>query len=136
MKNEIKRLGDAELEIMQVIWSAEKPIMAARILELLQEKRKWALSTLMTSLARLAEKGFVFCDRTHRNNQYTALISEEDYKRKESKNFLERLYGNSLQGLVATLYHDKSISEEDIIELRSFLDKLEKGEDGCRNRFF
>ena len=85
MKNEIKRLGDAELEIMQVIWSAEKPIMAARILELLQEKRKWALSTLMTSLARLAEKGFVFCDRTHRNNQYTALISEEDYKRKESK---------------------------------------------------
>lgn len=128
MKKEIKRLGDAELEIMQAIWSEGKPVMASRILELLQGKRKWALSTLMTSLARLVDKGFVLCDRTYRNNQYTALISEEEYKRKESKNFLERLYGNSLQGLVATLYNDKSIDEEDISELRRFLDELEKEE--------
>ncbi len=131
MKNEIKRLGDAELEIMQAIWSEDAPVTASRILELLQGKRKWALSTLMTALARLVDKGFILCDRTGRHNQYSARIGEETYKRRESKNFLQRFYGNSLRGLVATLYSDKSIDEADLCELRRFLDELEKGENGC-----
>ena len=131
MKPKIKRLGDAELEIMQVVWSQGAPITASKILTLLQGKRKWALSTLMTSLSRLTDKGFIFCDRTSRNNQYSAIISEETYKRIESRSFLQRLYGNSIQGLVATLYDDKSISEEDLAELRQFLDELEHGGKPC-----
>lgn len=44
------------------------------------------------------------CDRTFRNNLYSPLIQEEAYKVHESKSFLQKLYGNSLQGLVTTLY--------------------------------
>ena len=48
-----KRLGEAELEIMQILWSAQAPLTARQILQQLGDHRTWALSTLMTALSRL-----------------------------------------------------------------------------------
>lgn len=126
MSNVQKKLGEAELEIMQVIWNSKNPVTSNYILKELQGKRKWQLSTLMTSLSRLSDKGFVICDRSTGTNLYSFLISENDYKAKESKNFLEKLYNNSIQNLVATLYGNKVIKASDIQELRGFLDKMEE----------
>lgn len=125
MNKIVKKLGEAELEIMQVIWKADAPITSSFILKELQERRKWQLSTLMTSLSRLVDKGFISCDRTTGNNLYSSIISENDFKAKESKNFLEKLYNNSIQNMVATLYSNKAINESDMNELRKFLDDLE-----------
>lgn len=124
--NNIKRLGDAELEIMLAIWSSHDKVTSAYVLKHLQGKRKWALSTVMTSLARLCNKGFLTCDRTTGNNLYFPLISEEEYKAKESQSFLEKMYDNSFQKLVTNLYENKVIENTDLEELRSFIDNLEK----------
>lgn len=126
--NEIKRLGDAELEIMLAIWNSKNQVTSTYVLEHLQKKRRWALSTVMTSLSRLCEKGFLTCDRTTGSNLYLPLISEEEYKAKESQSFLEKMYGNSFQKLVTNLYDHKIIENTDLEELRRFIDKLEKGE--------
>ena len=53
------------------------------------------------------------------------MILEEEYKAKASSHFLEKLYNNSIQNMIATLYNNKTIKNSDIEELRSFLDKLE-----------
>ena len=45
MENIQKKLGEAELEIMQVIWNSEPPLTSNYILKELQERRKWQLST-------------------------------------------------------------------------------------------
>lgn len=126
MNNNIKKLGEAELEIMQVIWNSKNPVTSNYILNELKEHRKWQLSTLMTSLKRLSDKGFASCDRSTGNNLYTFLISENEYKTNESKNFLKKLYNNSIQNMVATLYNNKAVKSSDIKELRDFLDKLEE----------
>lgn len=123
-----KKLGEAELEIMQVIWSSKNPVTSNFILKELQGRRKWKLSTLMTSLTRLSDKGFVACDRSTGSNLYTSLISENDYRTGASRHFLETLYNNSIQNMVATLYHSKAIEESDLKELRDFLDQLEEDE--------
>lgn len=125
MDNTQKKLGEAELEIMQVIWSSEAPVPSNYILKELQERRKWQLSTLMTSLARLCGKGFVSCDRSTGSNLYSPVIPEHAYKAGTSRRFLEKLYHNSIQDLVATLYSDRAIGDSDIAELRAFLDRLE-----------
>ncbi len=121
----MKNLGEAELEIMQVIWKAKTPITSNFILKELQDQRKWKLSTLMTSLSRLSDKGFISCDRSTGSNLYVSIISENDYKTKEGKHFLEKLYNNSIQNLVATLYSNKAIKNSDIEELKEFLDNFE-----------
>ena len=104
-----KKLGEAELEIMQVIWNSEVPVTSNYILKELQGRRQWQLSTLMTSLTRLADKGFVCCDRSTGSNLYTSVISENAYKAGASRHFLEKLYNNSIQNMIATLYSDKAI---------------------------
>lgn len=125
-----KKLGEAELEIMQVIWSSTAQVTSNQILKALQGRRKWQLSTLMTSLARLSDKGFVSCDRSTGTNLYTALIPENEYKAGASRHFLEKLYNNSLQNMIATLYSDKAIKASDVEELRSFLDQLDSEHSG------
>lgn len=125
MANTRKKLGEAELEIMQVVWDSGTPVTSSYILKELQGLRKWQLSTLMTSLARLADKGFIHCDRSSGSNLYTSLISEDEYKTGASKHFLEKLYNNSIQNMIATLYSSREIKNSDLEELREFLDKLE-----------
>ncbi len=128
MNKSVKTLGEAELQIMQVIWSAKEPVPSNYILNELQEKRKWQLSTLMTSLNRLVDKEFLICDRNTGKNLYSAIISENDYKAKESQSFLKKLYDNSVQNLITTLYTNKMMKNVDIDELRKFLDELEENE--------
>lgn len=125
MGNALKKLGEAELEIMQVIWDSENPVTSNFILKELQERRNWKLSTLMTSLARLTDKGFISCDRSTGRNLYTSIISENEYKTGASKHFLEKLYNNSIQNMITALYNNKEIKNSDIEELRKFLDRLE-----------
>lgn len=124
----MKKLGDTELEIMKVLWKQDKPATSGEILEDLEGCVDWKLSSLMTALNRLADKGFVSCDRSTRTNYYEAIISEQDYVTKEGENFLEKLFSGSMQKFVTNLYDSKSITDKDIRELREWIDSLE-GED-------
>lgn len=123
-----KNLGEAKLEIMQVIWDSAQPVTSNYILKELRGRRKWQLSTLMTSLARLADKGFVSCDRSTGSNLYTSVIAEDEYKAGASRHFLEKLYNNSIQNMIAALYNSQEMKSSDIEELRNFLDQLEEEE--------
>lgn len=125
MNQNLKKLGEAELEIMQVIWGGEGRMTSNSILKELHGKRSWQLSTLMTSLSRLCEKGYLVCEKSSGTNLYFAAVSENDYKVGASGSFLKKLYGNSVSSLVATLYKNRMLNSEDVKELREYLDKLE-----------
>lgn len=129
MTDTIKKLGEAELEIMQVMWDAGEAVSSNYILKQLKGRRKWQLSTLMTSLSRLADKGFVRCDRSTGSNLYSFLIPEKEYKAGASRHFLERLYDNSIQNMIACLYDSREIKRSDVKELREFLDQIEAEHD-------
>ena len=97
-----------------------------QLLDEIGDTRNWKLASLMTVLARMAEKGAVYCDRTTRTNYYTALVSEEEYKLTEGTSFLEKLFHRSARDFIASLYQGKKMSSKDIQELREYLDTLEK----------
>lgn len=115
-----KRLPDAELAVMQVIWALEPPVTAAEI----QQKtvKDWKATSVLTFLSRLTDKGFLRCDKEGRQNYYTPLISRQDYLERESRSFLERLCGGSVKNLMAGLAGAGALSERDMEELREFLD--------------
>lgn len=121
----MKRLGDAELEIMLVIWEAQGPVTSSYVLAALEGKRDWKLSTLMTVLSRLVDKGFLQLNKEGRSNFYTPIVAEEDYRRSESKDVLEKLFGNNIRAMVSSLVGGKAVSEEDIHALRQYLDDIE-----------
>ncbi len=122
------RLGDGEFEVMQAIWDEKRPVTAGGILEKVREKRTWGLSTLMTVLGRLIEKGYLSVDKSSGTNIYSPLISEKDYKNKEGRSFLEKVYGNSLSAFVSALYDGGNIKNEELEELKKFIENAGKDE--------
>ena len=125
----MKKLSEAEFEIMQVLWKHDAPMTSNQLLDEMGDKRNWKLASLMTTLARMAAKGAVYCDRSTRTNYYKALVSEQEYKLAEGSSVLETLFNKSAKDFVASLYQGKQMSTKDIRELREYLDTLEnKGE--------
>ena len=91
MAAEIKRLGDAELEIMQAVWGAGEAVNSAYIQAALAGKRNWSSGALGTALNRLCEKGFLACEKRGWNNFYTPLVRQSDYRQREGRTLLEKL---------------------------------------------
>ena len=122
MREGDSRLPDAELEVMQALWSlGEYPAhtgdIAARV------NKCWKAPTLLKLLSRLEERGFVAGAKEGRTNAYTPLVAREDYLARESRSFLERLHGGSLSSLVAALYPETKLSKEDVAALERILEK-------------
>jgi predicted transcriptional regulator len=128
MKKQIRRLPDAELEIMKIIWDADVPVTSAYISEKLKGKKDWKITSILTFLARLTDKGFIECKREGKVNIYSPLITKQEYLEREGKSILEKLYNNSLTNFVASLYSSNAISEEELAELKQYIDELTKEE--------
>lgn len=119
--NNMKKLPDAEFEIMKVVWSNEPPITTNIIMEQLGKEKDWKAQTIITLLLRLVERGFVRTEKNGKERTYYPIINKEDYLKFESNDFLKRFHKNSFQSLVATLYNDKKISDKDLDELEKWL---------------
>ena len=127
MSEEIRKLPDSELEVMQAIWAcqvASQPVPVTRkeIEEKLQDTYEIALTTLLTLLTRLADKGFLQIEKVGRSAQYIPLISQQEYLASQSKRFFNKLCGGSLTAF-ATALCDSGLSKEDIAELRDLLER-------------
>ena len=121
----MKKLGDAELEIMLAVWEAGEPVPSSYVQEKLRGRRDWALPSILTSLSRLVDKGFLSCQKRGKSNWYHPLVSEKDYKAAEGRGLIDRLYGGSFTGTVASLCDGRAIDEDDLAQLRRYLDTLE-----------
>ena len=119
------KLGDAELEIMLAVWEAGEPVPSSYVQEKLRGRRDWALPSILTSLSRLVDKGFLSCQKRGKSNWYHPLVSEKDYKAAEGRGLIDRLYGGSFTGMVASLCDGRAIDEDDLAQLRRYLDTLE-----------
>lgn len=122
---ELQKLPEAELEIMMIIWEAEKSVNSEYIMEKLKGVKDWKRTTLLKLLTRLCERGYLDCRKDGKINIYTPLVREKDYLDNVSKSFFERLHKNSLTSLIASLYDSKSVSKEDLEELEKFIKEAE-----------
>lgn len=82
--SKIKRLPDAELEIMNALWDADAPLTAAELETALPGPPR-ARTTLLTLLARLEEKGCVIREKQGRGYLYTAALTRAAYLPAESR---------------------------------------------------
>ena len=124
MKEHIRRLPDAEQEVMQAIWACISPVARTDIEKILFPEHPMAMTTLLTMLTRLAEKGFISIEKQGRRSLYTPLIAQEDYLAAQSKTFFEKLCGRNISTFAAALC-DSGLTREEISELRTLLERGE-----------
>jgi len=115
--DKMKKLPDAEFDIMKVVWAHEPPITTTIIMEQLGNEKEWKIQTVVSLMLRLVERGYLRSEKHGKERTYFSLVSREDYLRFETGNFMKQYHNNSFLNLVNTLYDDKALTDEDIDEL-------------------
>lgn len=123
--NQLKRLPDAELEVMNALWAAEEALTRPELEQRMADKG-WASTTLLALLTRLEEKGFVTRRKQGRGYLYAAAVPRREYAGTEVRTALGRMFGGSAKNLVAALAETDALTEADIDELSDYLEQLKK----------
>ena len=119
-----KRITDAELDVMEVLWGADEPLTAADIAERIDPERDWTLATVKTMLSRLAAKSAISYRVEGRRFLYSPAIQRESYVGSESRRFVDKLFGGRLSPLVAHLAEGDALDDEDIAAIEAILKEL------------
>lgn len=111
----------AEMEIMQAVWQSDGPITSHEIMEKLPGKK---LTTIVTLAGRLIDKGALTSEKVGRSHahRYSAAISEDEYKRMQTHDFLSSVHKGSAKSLISALFDGDDLTKEDLAELREYID--------------
>lgn len=122
----MKKIPDAELELMMIIWDADKPVTRAEIEEKLSDDREVLPNTILSLLTRLEKRGFVKKERNGKINYYSDLVKKEPYLKEAGQGFLNRMFRGSLKNFAAALYDGEELTKEEAAELLEFLENKVK----------
>ena len=115
-------VSDAELEILECLWSADCALNANEIRSMLNQSKNWERTTVLTLINRLLKKG-VISQEKREVYYYTSCIKREEYVNEETKNFLEKFFKGSSKNLAAALVNSEALTKEDIQELRDYFNQ-------------
>ena len=120
---ENKKMSDAELEIMKIVWESGSPLLFARIMEALNEKGiTWQKNTLITLLSRLMGKGYLKANKRGRKNEYAPLVTEQEFQSVQTKTFVDKVYQGNVSGLINRLVENDMLTEAEYDELKKILE--------------
>lgn len=98
--SKIPRISRAEWQVMQVLW-AKTHCTAGEIVDHLTPRTKWNPKTIRTLLGRLVKKEAAGLKADKRPYCYYPLVREEDCVQAESRSFLQRVHGGSINMMLA-----------------------------------
>jgi len=119
----MRKLPDAEFDIMKVVWANEPPITTNIIMQQHGNGEGWKVQTAISLLLRLVERGFLRTEKNSKERTYFPMVNKEDYLKFETGNFIKQFHNNSFLNLVSTMYDDKALTDEEIDELLDWAKK-------------
>lgn len=115
------RLGAIEAQFADIIWQNE-PLSSSELVRLSLEELNWKKSTTYTVLRRLCERGIFI----NENSTIKALISREEFYSRQSEEFVEDSFKGSLPAFLAAFTKNKTLSQEEVAEIRRMIDSYEE----------
>ena len=116
------RLATVELQFANIIW-ANAPLTTRKLVEMCGEELHWQRTTTYTVLKKLGERGIFHME----DGVVTALISREDYYAAQSEKFVEETFEGSLPAFIAAFTKRKSLSSQEVAEIRRMIDEYKEG---------
>lgn len=123
-RRKLPRPTDAELEVLKVLWVLG-PSTVRQVHEAMAREKVVALNTVLTFLQIMTDKGLVTRDVSQRPQVYRAVLGERRAQRKLLDDLLERVFGGSVQKLVAAMAA-REVSQTELAAIRELLDSLEE----------
>lgn len=118
----VRRLGNLEATIMDLLWEADAPVTVRDVLAVLTDSRPLAYTTVMTVLDNLHRKGFVERTMESRAWRYRAASS----RGKASADAMREILSEAGDAEAALLMFATSVSDSESEVLRSALDRRKR----------
>jgi BlaI family transcriptional regulator, penicillinase repressor len=118
-----EQMTPLELEIMQVLWDTGPATVQQVQKEL---KRELAYTTVQTMLTVLHRKNKVKRTLKDKAYIYKPAVSRTKFTGHAVREFIDRLFGGSAEGLVINLLQEKHLTREKLAELHTLIEKEER----------
>lgn len=118
------RISNAEWEVMTIVWE-RSPLSSSAIVEALSSRNGWRSRTIRTLLDRLVKKRALRADWDGKRYLYTPRVSQDECVRRESRAFLDRVFGGEPAAMLIQFVKQTSLTPEQIRELKRILDEKE-----------
>jgi predicted transcriptional regulator len=112
------RLHDLEAAIMDVVWSKQLVSFAVSdVLAVLEKQRDIAYTTVMTTVARLYDKGLLGRERDGKRYLYSPKLTREEFLQSTAREVLEEAVGgHQAMAMLAEKVSEASAGELDDLE--------------------
>lgn len=117
---ETPKIYETEYRFCCIIWEHE-PVNSGELVRLAFRELGWKKSTTYTIIKRLCERGILKSE----DAIITSLYSKEQIQRQESREFLDKTFDGSLPAFLAAFAESKSLSAQDVVEIREMIDNYE-----------
>ena len=116
------KLGAVEARFADLIW-ANEPLKSGELVALCQQELNWKKSTTYTVLKKLCQRGLF----VNEAGVVRSLISRADHFAMQSEQFVEDTFAGSLPAFLAAFTRRKTLSPEEIAQIRQMIDSCEEG---------
>lgn len=120
------RISETEWEIMNVIWGLELATSQQVIETLLDIDSSWHPNTVKTMLNRLVKKKVLGFRKDGRTYIYRPLVPRGQCISAESTSFLDRVFGGSIEPMLAHFVQEGKLNSKELEELKVLLTKPRK----------
>ncbi|MEL6672407.1 MAG: BlaI/MecI/CopY family transcriptional regulator [Bacteroidota bacterium] len=119
-----KLLTPAELKVMHLLWQKKKAFVKELIADWPEEGEKQpAYNTISTIIRILQKKGYVGHEAVGRSHRYFPLVPKAGYQNRLMQNVLQNVFSGSLSGMVSSLLDNQDLSDKQMDELKTLIDK-------------
>lgn len=115
------QMGVIESRFADIIWQNE-PVATTNLVKLSEKELNWKKTTTYTVLKRLCDKGIFRNDK----GTVTSLISKNEFYSVQSEKFVDETFGGSLPAFLAAFTARKSLTREEVSELRRMVADFEE----------
>ncbi len=120
MPKQTYRLGNLQLRIMQVLWSAGQATVAD-VQERL-EGAPLAYTTVATMLRKMEDRKLITHREEGRRFIYEPAVSAEEVTRSMADDLVDRLFSGSLADAVSHLLENREVSRRELAELQALIE--------------
>ena len=116
------KLGVVESRFADIVW-ANEPIGSRNLSKICERELNWKRPTTYTVLRKLCERGLF----QNVDGIVSAVVSKDEFHAMQSERFVEDTFRGSLPAFISAFATRKTLTKEEIAEIRSMIDSYEEG---------
>ncbi len=123
-------VGEAELEVLKVLWD-HGPCTVRQVLEHLHGRgRRVAYTTALTFLTRLEQKEFVASDKAGVAHVFRAKVSRRRVVRSRLRSVIAELFDGAPGPLVLELMSSETFTPDELASFRRLIEEIDAAKPG------